>query len=116
MYTLVENSPDTPPDVAAFVATLNTLAAHPVPEARLIFDANQSLPLILARAPGRLDVMGGIADYSGSLVLQLPIRESTLVALERSDDRTLVIVSLGEVSDRSISFSMSLDAFVKDGK
>lgn len=24
----------------------------------------------MARAPGRLDVMGGIADYSGSLVLQ----------------------------------------------
>lgn len=23
----------------------------------------------MARAPGRLDVMGGIADYSGSLVL-----------------------------------------------
>lgn len=26
----------------------------------------------MARAPGRLDVMGGIADYSGSLVLQVP--------------------------------------------
>ena len=25
----------------------------------------------MARAPGRLDVMGGIADYSGSLVLQV---------------------------------------------
>jgi L-arabinokinase len=27
----------------------------------------------LARAPGRLDVMGGIADYSGSLVAEMPI-------------------------------------------
>lgn len=27
----------------------------------------------MARAPGRLDVMGGIADYSGSLVLQVQI-------------------------------------------
>jgi galactokinase len=35
-----------------------------------------------ARAPGRLDVMGGIADYSGSLVLQWPIRESTTVRLQ----------------------------------
>lgn len=25
----------------------------------------------MARAPGRLDVVGGIADYSGSLVLQV---------------------------------------------
>ncbi len=27
--------------------------------------------LVVCRAPGRLDVMGGIADYSGSLVLQV---------------------------------------------
>lgn len=39
--------------------------------------------VIVTRAPGRLDVMGGIADYSGSLVLQLPIREACLVALQR---------------------------------
>ncbi|NMC07253.1 MAG: galactokinase, partial [Candidatus Lokiarchaeota archaeon] len=28
-------------------------------------------------APGRLDVMGGIADYSGSLVLEMPIDRGT---------------------------------------
>lgn len=28
--------------------------------------------IFVTRAPGRLDVMGGIADYSGSLVLQVP--------------------------------------------
>ena len=38
-------------------------------------------PVFVARAPGRLDVMGGIADYSGALVLQWPIREATRVAL-----------------------------------
>lgn len=27
--------------------------------------------IYVARAPGRLDVMGGIADYSGSFVLQV---------------------------------------------
>lgn len=27
--------------------------------------------MFVTRAPGRLDVMGGIADYSGSLVLQV---------------------------------------------
>ena len=32
---------------------------------------NWDQPLFVARAPGRLDVMGGIADYSGSLVLQV---------------------------------------------
>ena len=46
-----------------------------------------------ARAPGRLDVMGGIADYSGSLVLQWPIRESTRVAVEWLPTQTLRVVS-----------------------
>jgi galactokinase len=37
---------------------------------------------VVARAPGRLDVMGGIADYSGSLVLQLPLVEACHVAAQ----------------------------------
>lgn len=39
-------------------------------------------PLHVGRAPGRLDVMGSIADYSGSLVLQMPIAEACIVALQ----------------------------------
>ncbi|KAI7840483.1 hypothetical protein COHA_005784 [Chlorella ohadii] len=39
--------------------------------------------IFVARAPGRLDVMGGIADYSGSLVLQLPLAEACHVAVQR---------------------------------
>jgi galactokinase len=43
-------------------------------------------PIVSASAPGRLDVMGGIADYSGSLVLEMPIRERTTVwAAARKD-------------------------------
>ena len=49
----------------------------------------------VARAPGRLDVMGGIADYSGALVLQWPIREATRVALLPWSERRLWITSLG---------------------
>ena len=37
--------------------------------------------MIIASSPGRLDVMGGIADYSGALVLQMPIQERTHVKL-----------------------------------
>lgn len=55
--------------------------------------ATASEPAFVARAPGRLDVMGGIADYSGSLVLQWPIRESTRVGLQRRSDRVLHIES-----------------------
>jgi len=39
-----------------------------------------------ASAPGRLDVMGGIADYSGSLVLEMPIREATTATVALRDD------------------------------
>lgn len=43
-------------------------------------------PIHIARAPGRLDVMGGFADYSGSLVLQLPIAEAACAAIQLRDD------------------------------
>jgi galactokinase len=52
-------------------------------------------PVLVTRAPGRLDVMGGIADYSGSLVLQWPIREATRVALRRWAEPWLSISSVG---------------------
>ena len=37
-------------------------------------------------APGRLDVMGGIADYSGSRVLQMPIEARTTVKINLRPD------------------------------
>lgn len=56
---------------------------------------DRGVPIAVARAPGRLDVMGGIADYSGSLVLQRPIAEATFAAVQRITDETLEIVSIG---------------------
>jgi galactokinase len=50
-------------------------------------------PLYVARAPGRLDVMGGIADYSGSLVLEMPIAGATWVVAQASDDPEIVVHS-----------------------
>lgn len=48
--------------------------------------ADESSAYIEASAPGRLDVMGGIADYSGSLVLQMPIAHRTHIKLRLRDD------------------------------
>ena len=62
-------------DVENFLLTLSRS-----PEARALFDQEQDI--FVARAPGRLDVMGGIADYSGSLVLQLPIQPAALAAVQ----------------------------------
>jgi L-arabinokinase len=55
----------------------------------------RGVPLVVSRAPGRLDVMGGIADYSGSLVLQRPIAEATFAAVQPIDRPVLEIVSRG---------------------
>lgn len=67
-------------------------------------------PVILGRAPGRLDVMGGIADYSGSLVLELPLAAATWVAVQPSTDGevTCVSTSLDATADRRVS--LPLDA------
>jgi L-arabinokinase len=50
---------------------------------------------VVSRAPGRLDIMGGIADYSGSLVLQRPIAEATWAAVQRIERPVLDILSIG---------------------
>lgn len=44
-------------------------------------------------APGRLDVLGGVADYSGSLVLQMPLSLVTRVTIEERSERGLVFSS-----------------------
>jgi L-arabinokinase len=78
-------------DTQEFVRTLATVQE---PIDRVPF-FDQSNRLIITRAPGRLDVMGGIADYSGSLVLQLPIRNATHVALQNLNSSKLRVLSSG---------------------
>ena len=75
---------------------------------RRLFEPGVSLSI--ARAPGRLDVMGGIADYSGSLVLERPIAEATWVAVQRIDRPILEIVSLGRDA-----CTIPLELLVPDG-
>ena len=53
----------------------------------------ESVPIAVARAPGRLDVLGGVADYSGSLVLELPLEAAALAAAQTRDDGVVVAVS-----------------------
>lgn len=44
-----------------------------------------------AAAPGRMDVMGGIADYSGSLLLQMPIKQTTTVSIQKRNDGLFIL-------------------------
>lgn len=70
--------------------------------------------VFVARAPGRLDVMGGIADYSGSLVLQMPLAEATFAGVQLDTDSCAVqAFSLVDKATSSIdeaqSFVVNLD-------
>jgi galactokinase len=71
-------------DVETFLTTLRT---------GKLFEPGSSV--ILTRSPGRLDVMGGIADYSGSLVLQYPIAEATFAAIQLIDEPVIEVISIG---------------------
>src|ERR1700704_2053699 len=67
------------------------------------------------RAPGRLDVMGGIADYSGSLVLQMPIREETRVRISLRDDFHCTIQSDTQAGEQ-LKVSVDYRVFLQDGR
>ena len=81
------------PDLERFAADVAARLGAGAWPGSAITDSRESV--FVARAPGRLDVMGGIADYSGALVLQWPIREATRVALLPWPERRLSITSIG---------------------
>lgn len=51
---------------------------------------------VFGEAPGRLDFLGGVADYSGSLVLEMPLRRTTRVTLTTHPVKEFVFVSAQE--------------------
>ncbi len=79
-------------------------------ETRSFFDGTGAT--LVARAPGRLDVMGGIADYSGSLVLQSTIAAETHVAVQARPGGLLRVWTIGaeaeQLSHPSVELPLSL--------
>jgi L-arabinokinase len=95
-----------PPDVQAFVDAIGKVGKS--------FDPR--VPVTVTRAPGRLDVMGGIADYSGSLVLQRPIAEATFAALQPTDWPAIEVMSLREEADQPRSYITSFALIAPAGE
>ncbi|TSA37937.1 MAG: galactokinase [Porphyromonadaceae bacterium] len=50
-----------------------------------------SIPVFIARSPGRLDLMGGNDDYTGGLVFESTIREATYAAAQLRTDQLIVL-------------------------
>jgi galactokinase len=84
--------------------------------------------IVTSAAPGRMDVMGGIADYSGSLLLQMPIKQTTTVSIQKRDDgvfnfKTRIskkktaefTISLDELRNRSLNEAGAIVRSVKGG-
>ena len=56
-----------------------------------LFSAGRDV--IISRAPGRLDVMGGFGDYSGCHVLEWPLHNACFCALQAADDQSIEVQS-----------------------
>ncbi len=69
-------------------------------------------PIAGARAPGRLDVIGGVADYSGSMVLELPLACAACVAWQWRSDRILRIKSIVNDGSEDLHAEIPLEAIV----
>jgi len=50
-----------------------------------------SVPVFIARSPGRLDLMGGNDGYTGGLVFESTIREATYAAAQLRNDQLIVL-------------------------
>lgn len=65
----------------------------------------------VARAPGRLDVMGGIADYTGSTVCELPLDRAAAVAIQSRADRQVQVFSFNLLDEhKPFTVRIPLDA------
>jgi len=56
-----------------------------------VFVADRSI--FVARAPGRLDLMGGNVDYTGGMVFETTLREATWAAVQLRDDDSIVLLN-----------------------
>jgi galactokinase len=101
-----------PPALPAADEPVATLLARL--RAELSADFRPPRPIRLSRAPGRLDVMGGIADYTGSLVCEMPLDRAAAVALQERDDRQLQIFSFNLFDEhKPFTLQIPLDALAK---
>jgi galactokinase len=94
--------------LAAFLELVERLPR--AADARLAQLLEPATELFIARAPARLDVMGGFADYSGSLTLEMPLAEATFAAVQPSNTRQVRIASLalaGTAPPRHACLSLS---------
>ena len=78
-------------DVEEFEKTLAGSARNKYGALGKLFEPG--LPIMVVRAPARLDVMGGIADYSGAVVCEAPLDRAVVLAIQARKDRNVALHS-----------------------
>lgn len=91
----------TPSELPFEVAEFERLLTKPNSDTTGFAGFFNSGEIWVARVPARLDVMGGIADYSGANVCEAVLGRGVLVALQPRTDRTLRIRTL-QLGGRSL--------------
>jgi galactokinase len=64
-------------------------------------------PVLIARAPGRLDLMGGNDDYTGGLVFEATIAEATFCAAQRRAE-PIVYIRNQQMSQQDVTLPVSV--------
>jgi len=73
--------------------------------------------IVVTRAPARLDTMGGIADYSGSVVCELTLARAAVLAIQPRMDRRICIHSERiEQDGLTPDAELALDDLFEDGR
>jgi L-arabinokinase len=100
------------------IGDVGTAAASALATARSTLEAARWLrrgePAVAAFAPARLDVLGGIADYSGAIVLELPLANGVVAIAQRTTDARLSVMTTGPMAPAVRPVSLPL-AVLLDG-
>lgn len=104
------------PRVKSFqVLELEYLLQEDSPELFFSFGLQRGGHVILTRAPARLDIMGGIADYCGANVFEMPVNRTAIAACQAREDRNLCAITLHAGDQFKPNFHLSLDSFYTNG-
>ena len=104
------------PRVKSFqVLELEYLLQEDSPELFFSFGLQRGGHVILTRAPARLDIMGGIADYCGANVFEMTVNRTAIAACQAREDRNLCAITLHAGDRFKPNFHLSLDSFYTNG-
>ncbi|WKN30702.1 hypothetical protein PZB74_17230 [Porifericola rhodea] len=78
------------------------------------FYASHQQKVFQATAPGRLDVMGGISNYSGSLLIQKPLMEETAAYISYREDLEINIKTI--IQGETKTFTAQYDELIGEFK